>query len=565
MGNIIFDCDKETIITNKEVNISINKRQTWKKDENKFKLLITSIQNFYINSFFKKLKNYKKEDNISIIIPNNIIGKNQQESIVPSNMDNNTLNSSMNKKYIEEDTQIIDNQNNNNFIINPSNAKNETPDGNNLIIQSNSPPKEEPKPQSKPITKIKKKKKKSPQKTNLTPIPEYPTSSVVYDKSLMPGDLIFNFKDIPQTDKITEIENNIGGEFFIEEKELLKCMEEYPYMPKSFSIRYPSGENYSGYYSPNWVKEVFGIQIDKNGSKYVGMFKNGMFEGRGRLILHKGDYYEGEFVENKANGLGKYVNAKGEIYNGSWVDDKQEGEGELILKDGSIYQGEFKNGKKYGKGRITWNDGNGKFTYDNGVVYEGEFSKGRFHGKGTLIYPNGGKFTGDWVNGKLVEGSGKYEFADGLKFEEPNKWDFCTYKDRRFYHEHLHGVDNPKIEKYAKKLFRPIPEGCYDTGDGYYNPEKGTVFTYENVYLREPNEEEEEWIKLKCRYNPKQEMERLDKFHAETNERFTDEEVYELMEKYKNDDEAILNELKDQLKEIERGAEYDWQEIGKSN
>ena len=54
-------------------------------------------------------------------------------------------------------------------------------------------------------------------------------------------------------------------------------------------------------------------------------------------------------------------------------------------------------------------------------------------------------------------------------------------------------------------------------------------------------------------------MERLDKFHAETNERFTDEEVYELMEKYKNDDEAILNELKDQLKEK---AERDWdQEI----
>ena len=408
MGNIIFDCDKETIITNKEVNISINKRQTWKKDENKFKLLITSIQNFYINIFFKKLKNYKKEDNISIIIPNNIIGKNQPESIVPSNMDNNTLNSSMNKKYIEEDTQIIDNQNNNNFIINPSNAKNETPDGNNLIIQSNSPPKEEPKPQSKPITKIKKKKKKSPQKTNLTPIPEYPTSSVVYDKSLMPGDLIFNFKDIPQTDKITEIENNIGGEFFIEEKELLKCMEEYPYMPKSFSIRYPSGENYSGYYSPNWVKEVFGIQIDKNGSKYVGMFKNGMFEGRGRLILHKGDYYEGEFVENKANGLGKYVNAKGEIYNGSWVDDKQEGEGELILKDGSIYQGEFKNGKKYGKGRITWNDNS---------YYEGDFVNNYYEGYGVYIMINKRKgYMGEWKEGKM-HGFGVFFWSDGRSYK----------------------------------------------------------------------------------------------------------------------------------------------------
>ena len=97
------------------------------------------------------------------------------------------------------------------------------------------------------------------------------------------------------------------------------------------------------------------------------------------------------------------------------------------------YEGDIKEG---------WFDGNGKFTYDNGVIYEGEFSKGRFHGNGTLIYPNGGKFTGEWDNGKLVEGLGKYEFADGLKFEEPNKWDFCTYKDRRFYHEHLHGVDS---------------------------------------------------------------------------------------------------------------------------
>ena len=165
----------------------------------------------------------------------------------------------------------------------------------------------------------------------------------------MPGDLILHFQDIPQTDKITEIENNIGGEFFIEQKELKKYMEEYPYVPKFFSIRYSTGEIYSGYYSPDWVKEVFGIQIDKNGSKYVGLFKNGMFEGRGRLILHKGDYYEGDFLQNKANGFGKYVNNKGEIYNGFWIDDKQEGEGELILKDGSIYRGEFKNGKKNGK------------------------------------------------------------------------------------------------------------------------------------------------------------------------------------------------------------------------
>ena len=72
-----------------------------------------------------------------------------------------------------------------------------------------------------------------------------------------------------------------------------------------------------------------------------------------------------------------------------------------------------------------------------------------------------------------------------------------------FYHERINGIEKPDIDKYAEKLFREIPEGCYDTGDGYYVPEKGTIFTYDNKYLREPNEEEEEWIKLKCRYNPK--------------------------------------------------------------
>ena len=39
---------------------------------------------------------------------------------------------------------------------------------------------------------------------------------------MLPGDLIINFNDIPQIDKITEVENNICGEFLIGEKEILK-------------------------------------------------------------------------------------------------------------------------------------------------------------------------------------------------------------------------------------------------------------------------------------------------------------------------------------------------------
>ena len=75
-----------------------------------------------------------------------------------------------------------------------------------------------------------------------------------------------------------------------------------------------------------------------------------------------------------------------------------------------------------------------------------------------------------------------------------------------------------------------------------------------------PKEEEEN-----DNYYTKEEIQRLDSFHEQTNKKLLYDEIYELMQKYKQDDESILNDLKELLKERERGAEYDWQEVGKSN
>ena len=61
----------------------------------------------------------------------------------------------------------------------------------------------------------------------------------------------------------------------------------------------------------------------------------------------------------------------------------------------------------------------------------------------------------------------------------------------------------------------------------------------------------------------KEECKKLDEFHDKTEHKFTDDEVYELMLKYKNDDNAILNELNEQLKERKRGEEFEWREVGK--
>lgn len=146
-------------------------------------------------------------------------------------------------------------------------------------------------------------------------------------------------------------------------------------------------------------------------------------------------------------------------------------------------------GKFEGETVDGWYQGKGSFKYENGVIYEGDFEKGQFHGEGVLIYPNGGRYKGKWARGKLIDGC--YEFNDGLKFEEPPVWDFCTFKDRRFYHEILHDIKNPDVDKFSQNtLLKEIPEGTYDSGDGFYDPQKGTVFSYDNQFLRIPNEQE---------------------------------------------------------------------------
>ena len=359
----------------------------------------------------------------------NEIDRNNKNEVKSDNKNNLALNNSCDIKPInnnnELDTQINDNNNNLKF----QNLETPNPSEESSILRNATSIKESDiTKRTKESSKIHKNKKKRNSK-ELTPIPEYPTPSEIYDKSKMPGNLILNFNDIPLNDEIIKVENDIG-EFIVEQKELIKYLETYPYEPKIFSLKYENGEKYSGYFSLDWEKIVFGIQINKDGSKYVGFYKNGMFEGRGRLILRKGDYYEGEFKQNKANGFGKFVNIKGEIYIGNWLDDKQEGEGELILKDGSRYNGQFKNGLKNGKGKIAWNDcsyyegdfvnnyfdGYGVYMMRNRKAYIGEWRNGQMNGFGIFICPDGKSYKGYYENDKK-HGFGIYSGKNSLRYE----------------------------------------------------------------------------------------------------------------------------------------------------
>lgn len=46
---------------------------------------------------------------------------------------------------------------------------------------------------------------------------------------------------------------------------------------------------------------------------------------------------------------------------------------------------------------------------------------------------------------------------------------------------------------------RKIPAGCYDCGDGFYNPETRIVIDYKLRFLRNADDDEHEWIIRTCR------------------------------------------------------------------
>ena len=74
----------------------------------------------------------------------------------------------------------------------------------------------------------------------------------------------------------------------------------------------------------------------------------------------------------------------------------------------------------------------------------------------------------------------------------------------------------------------------------------------------EPKTESEEFF-------TEEETRMLDKFHEISQNKFTDDEIYDIMLRFNNNEHLIENELKEMLKDMNRGDEYNWTEIGKSN
>ncbi|NXG14603.1 MORN5 protein, partial [Grallaria varia] len=141
-------------------------------------------------------------------------------------------------------------------------------------------------------------------------------------------------------------------------------------------------------------------------------------------------------------------------------------------------------------------EGHGLYQLPTGTEYRGALWDGMFHGQGELRFPQGGTYRARWHRG--VPTQGKFIFADGLEYEE-KEWHYCDGYDRRFYTEICSGFKPPGTPQLTN-LEPPntIPEGCYDCGDGFYDPETRVVVDYKLRFLRNADEEQHGWILRSC-------------------------------------------------------------------
>ena len=126
----------------------------------------------------------------------------------------------------------------------------------------------------------------------------------------------------------------------------------------------------------------------------------------GTLTWKDGTMYIGEFKNGKYSGQGTMNFADGGIYKGKWKNNQLNGHGTYIYPNGTTYTGEFKNSLK---------NGQGIYTFANGDVYSGEWKNDKRHGIGTNRYANGDEYTFEWENDKKV----KRIFADNKADNDP--------------------------------------------------------------------------------------------------------------------------------------------------
>ena len=223
----------------------------------------------------------------------------------------------------------------------------------------------------------------------------------------------------------------------------------------------------------NLIKEGFGKFIFNDGTEFIGIFHNNIFQNYGKYLYinHKDNQnknftksdakeilitdtnlnYEefiGEYKNYTPNGFGIYTNLITNLkITGIFGQYGLYGIGiEKSAEGGYTYYGEFKNNKKEGVGTIEWDDGSkyqGEFVNNHmdgyGMIefpeknfYQGEIKKGKMEGFGIFFWGNKKKYIGYYKNDKR-NGFGIYisktsEHSSDISFDnESDIQNYSTY------------------------------------------------------------------------------------------------------------------------------------------
>ena len=104
--------------------------------------------------------------------------------------------------------------------------------------------------------------------------------------------------------------------------------------------------------------------------KYTGDWKNGQYNGNGKLEYKNGDFYEGNFLNSNFEGKGKYQFSNGNYYFGTFNNGYRNGFGEEKEVNGTSYKGLYVKDNREGNFTITYAEGNEvKGIYSQGVFY----------------------------------------------------------------------------------------------------------------------------------------------------------------------------------------------------
>jgi hypothetical protein len=114
---------------------------------------------------------------------------------------------------------------------------------------------------------------------------------------------------------------------------------------------------------------------DYPNARYVGEFKDGLFDGKGLYVSSESD---------------------GMRYDGEWRDGNLDGHGALSFASGIRYEGQF---------RANTYTGFGRMTMANGDRYEGQYKLNTPNGKGVYTTASGSVYAGQWHHGCFRQGA----------------------------------------------------------------------------------------------------------------------------------------------------------------